>query len=66
MQSLTKHRGERNGLTSNFSPRFPFWAWRTLVGYEAIHMIRKAKRVKVRRVEWAFCCPASYLVWRPR
>ena len=19
----------------------PFWAWRTLVGYEAIHMIRK-------------------------
>ena len=28
-----------------------FWgAWRTIAGYEAIHMIRKAKRAGVRRV----------------
>jgi IS6 family transposase len=42
-----------------------FWgAWRTIVGYEAIHMIRKAERAGVRRVRRSvdFYCTASFSV----
>jgi hypothetical protein len=38
LPSLTKHRGERNGLPPNSFWRFPFWAWRTLAGCETIHI----------------------------
>jgi hypothetical protein len=54
LPSLTKHRGERNGLTSNFS-------WRTLAGYEAIHMIGKGQASQCAPVEWPFWCTASIL-----
>ena len=40
-----------------------FWgAWRTIAGYEAIHMIRKAKRAGVRRVRRSVFCTASFSV----
>jgi hypothetical protein len=38
-----------------------FWgAWRTIAGYEAIHMIRKAKRTGARQGRRSVCCTASF------
>jgi transposase-like protein len=40
-----------------------FWgAWRTIAGYEAIHMIAKARRAGVRWAPGPVCCTASFLV----
>jgi transposase-like protein len=40
-----------------------FWAaWRTIAGYEAIHMIRKGRRAGVRRAPGPICCTALLLV----
>ena len=40
-----------------------FWgAWRTIAGYEAMHMIRKAKRAGVRRVRRLVYCTASFSI----
>jgi len=40
-----------------------FWgAWCTIAGYEAIHMIRKAKRAGARRVRRSVYCTASFSV----
>ena len=40
-----------------------FWAaWRTIAGYEVIHMIRKAKRTGVWRVRGSVYCTASFSI----
>ena len=44
-----------------------FWgAWRTIAGYEAIHMIRKGRRTEARRRRGAVYSIASFLVCSAR